>query len=473
MINSKACSGCAACEQSCPRQCIDMKYDAKGFLYPVIDEKRCIKCGICDKVCEKAHENSNHVHVKSYVTYAQNRETRENSSSGGLCAVLGKWVLENGGVVFGAVFDENFHLIHKGLRNVSDLKICRGSKYVQSDVLNTYKEVKGLLNENIFVLYIGTPCQIAGLYGFLSGKNYDNLVSASLICHGVPSPRIWDRYLAIQKANYNSAIKGISFREKNEKYGWGKYHLKIEFENGLYDEPWYQDLYFQGFEFDFFNRPSCSCCTSKGASQKGDLIIGDYWKAINDKTYEEKNGVNAVVALSKKGEDILNACKDKLELFECEYKYIKENNTAIDSSVVDEEMSNIFWNRLFLTENLIDSIKYANQILNQKSIEIVYQKKKGETVIVWGLGEMFDQYFSVLKNQLEIQYLCDSNEKLVGERINDIWVISQDDLKKIQEPYVIIMVDNILYITQIIKKLHELGIQKYDVWRTFLNRYSK
>lgn len=467
MIELEACSGCAACEQICPQQCIAMKYNTKGFLYPVIDETKCVKCGLCDNACEKAHEN-NIVNCKTYIAYAVDDGTRKRSTSGGVFSVLAEYVLDRKGVYFGAVFDENYHVIHKKSNSKEELNLYRGSKYVQSNVLNTYREVKECLENNLLVLYTGTPCQIAGLYGFLDGRGDKNLISVSLICHGVPSPGIWDRYLEVQKANHNSSIKKISFREKNNEYRWGQYHLNIEFETGSYDFPWYEDLYYLGYEYDFFHRPSCARCSTKGVKQKGDIVIGDHWSAFGDKKYKELDGISSVMTLTENGESVINGCRDKLKLIECEYKDLRTKNEKLDTSIDSEELSNIFWKKFFSTGNMLDSIKYTKTFLNWEKIKTEGLKKLDETIVVWGIGKTFDENIMILLKKIKVNCLCDSNDKLVGESKIDIPVISHNDLKRIENAYVIIMVDNISYVVQIIKKLQELGIKKYDFWRTLI-----
>ena len=469
MVNLEYCSGCAACAQICPLHCIEMKYDIKGFLYPAIDKTKCIECGICNQACEKAHENNRHdFNIKSYIAYAMDDKTRNNSASGGVFTVLAKYALEKKGIIFGAVFDKNFHVVHKKSNTAKDITLYQGSKYVQSNTLNTYQEAKKCLENNDLVLYAGTPCQIAGLYGFLNGKKFDNLISVSLICHGVPSPGIWERYLDIQKANYNSAIKQISFREKNEQYRWGEYHLNIEFENGSYDCPWYEDLFFQGFEYDFFLRPSCTRCISKGKRQKGDIIIGDYWKALDDIKYAELNGVSSIIALTEKGNSIINNCKDKLKLIKCKYTDVCFKNETIEVPAISNGLDTVFWNKFIQNGNLLDSIKYTKEKFNELRLEIESVNEKEETTVVWGIGRIFDEYIDVLLKNREIKYLCESNEKLVGKTIKGILVISQDDLKKLKDPYVIIMVDKVEYVVQIIKQLNVLDIKRYDLWRTII-----
>lgn len=468
MIEAEACSGCAACKQICPQQCITMQYDKKGFLYPVVDESNCVKCGSCIEACKKAHED-NIVTFKTYIAYALDDEIRKTSSSGGIFQILAKYVLSKKGVVFGAVFDEEYRVIHKKTDIVEELNLYKGSKYVQSNVLNTYKEAREYLDRNVLVLYTGTPCQVAGLYGFLNGRRFENLISVSLICHGVPSPGIWDRYLAIQKANYNSSINKVSFREKNEEYEWGNYHLNIQFDGGgNYDCPWYDDLYFQGFEYDFFTRSSCAKCSSKGVKQKGDIIIGDYWKALDDEKYAKLNGVSSLVTLTENGENIIKKCSRQLNVIPCEYKDIRAKNEALDTSVVNMRMSSVFWDFYLSTGNLLNSIQSTKNKFNESNFEIVPFDTENETIIVWGMGKIFNEYIAVLQQRKRVDYICDNNETLVGKRVKNIFVISPNDLKKLKNPYVIIMVDNINYVVQIIKKLHDVGVKKYDLWRTLI-----
>ena len=188
------CTGCAACYSVCPVQCISMKEDAEGFLFPIIDEEKCTKCSLCEKTCLSIMQGKERKPLNVYAAKNPNEEIRKESSSGGIFTLLAEHVINKGGVVFGARFNEDWEVIHDYTETVKGLAAFRGSKYVQSRIGDMYKTAKDFLEKDRNVLFSGTPCQIAGLKAFLR-KDYDNLLTVDLVCHGVPSPLVWKRYL--------------------------------------------------------------------------------------------------------------------------------------------------------------------------------------------------------------------------------------------------------------------------------------
>ena len=223
------CCGCGACQAVCPKKCLSMQADDEGFLYPYIEMEKCIHCGKCERVCpQKQKCRASEFMTTAYAAMSQNDSVREESSSGGIFSLLAEEILRQDGAVFGAAFDEQFNVCHQSAESQQTLEKLRGSKYVQSDCTSVYKIVKEKLNAKEIVLYTGTPCQIAALKQYL-GKEYENLFTAEVLCHGVPSPKLWEKYLEWQRENYQSDIKSISFRKKH----WGgsssllKYNLKI------------------------------------------------------------------------------------------------------------------------------------------------------------------------------------------------------------------------------------------------------
>ena len=194
-IEHKAdCCGCRACEQSCPCSAISIKKDKEGFLYPKVDESLCIGCGLCEKSCPVIKPSNATLPLECFAAVSRNEEIRRNSSSGGVFSELAEFVIKEGGVVFGVAFNERFLVSHIMVSNLEDLKQLRGSKYLQSDTGNTFTLCKEFLDNGVPVLYSGTPCQISGLRHFLK-KEYSNLLLVDVICHGVPSPDVWKKYL--------------------------------------------------------------------------------------------------------------------------------------------------------------------------------------------------------------------------------------------------------------------------------------
>lgn len=237
ILDKKDCCGCASCAQVCPKQCISMNEDCEGFLYPKVDSAVCVDCGLCEKVCPVINKGYTIVPLATYAAKNKDEKIRYKSSSGGVFTLIAEQILADGGVVFGARFNENWEVIHDYAETVEGLEAFRGSKYVQSVIGDNYKYAKQFLLEGRNVLFSGTPCQIAGLKKFLR-KEYENLLTVEVVCHGVPSPKVWRDYLQYKRAQHvvgkNTVsssidelpmITGISFRDKIS--GWKKFGFKI------------------------------------------------------------------------------------------------------------------------------------------------------------------------------------------------------------------------------------------------------
>lgn len=214
LTDKSQCCGCEACRNVCPKQCITLKEDKEGFLYPEINVTTCIKCGLCERVCPMLlQSNKERMPVAVYAAKHKDDNIRLVSSSGGAFTFLAEKVIEQGGVVFGARFDENWQVVHDYVETKSELSLFRGSKYVQSRIGNSYQQVQQFLKSGRLVLFTGTSCQILGLKLFLR-KQYDNLLAIDVICHGVPSPKVWKKYLNEVAFGHCSQITDISFRNK-------------------------------------------------------------------------------------------------------------------------------------------------------------------------------------------------------------------------------------------------------------------
>lgn len=309
--NKKDCCGCESCVQCCPKHCISMHEDNEGFLYPVVDRGACVDCGLCEKVCPVIHQDTPREPLSSYIAINPNEEIRLKSSSGGIFTLLAEAIIRDGGVVFGARFDENWDVIHAWTDTIEGLALFRGSKYVQSRIGNTYREVKEFLKQGRKVLFSGTPCQVAGLKRYLC-KEYDNLLTVDFICHGVPSPGVWRRYLSelreslrAERGNGRNSVSssidelpvitGISFRDKSN--GWKKYGFRLHYAaseaaqntvsvSAIKEEkellmPYTENPFMRGFLADIYLRPSCYACPAKSGKSGSDITIADAW-GINE-----------------------------------------------------------------------------------------------------------------------------------------------------------------------------------------------
>ncbi len=333
-IDAKECTGCSACYNICPHGAITKHFSKEGFFQPKIKKDECLNCGLCISVCpvnckeliaEKFLGFSSCVKKSAYAFINSDEKLRSSSSSGAFFSALVSYALKNNGVIFGAKFDNDFHVIHSSFSNKKDLYYFQGSKYVQSDIGYSFKECKKELDSGRLVLFSGSPCQIAGLLKYL-GKNYENLITVDFICHGVPSPKLWDNYLQYKKKQFDSNILQVNFRDK--KNGWDKYCLTFKFST---DKQYLAkndiDCYMNLFLDDIALRESCYDCHFKGINRNSDFTMGDFWgvKNILPDFYDDK-GVSLVFLNSAKGEKIFS-------LFANNHKCIKLSDEEIYKSI--------------------------------------------------------------------------------------------------------------------------------------------
>ena len=329
-IQSKQdCCGCAACVQRCPKRCISMKEDNEGFLYPVVDESICIDCGLCEKVCPIINRPEKLPVKEVLAVKNRNEAERMASSSGGVFIALAKKMIEKGGVVFGAVFDENWEVMHTYAETLDEVKSMMGSKYLQSRIGNSFRDVEKFLKEGREVLFTGTPCQVTALHNYLR-KDYPNLLSVDFLCHGVPSPGVWRKYLdeefqlsarraaAGKNTVLSSSLKsvpvitGIEFRDKTLN-GWKKYSFVVRGQSAskadknsvLLSRIHRENLYMKGFLADVYLRPSCYQCKYKNGVSHSDLTIADYW-GINQlmPDFDDDKGVGLVLVNTATGKEV-------------------------------------------------------------------------------------------------------------------------------------------------------------------------
>lgn len=310
-----ACSGCGACAEVCPKQCIKLKTDSEGFWYPSANLKECIDCGLCLHTCPIINiKSDDRREAQEFrIGYSKDEEARTDSSSGGIFTALASEVIENGGVVFGAAFDDDFMVHHVKAETADDLVKLRGSKYVQSRTEHTFAQAREVLEEGRTVLYAGTGCQIAGLKAYLK-RDYDNLLTVDLICHGVPSPKLWRKYLDEQIGQYGANVSDVNFRKKTQ--GWKEFSLAIGFENGKhYEAVFRKDPYMKLFLNDICLRPSCHACKFKPVHSQADITIGDCWDIGKIKPeMDDDKGISEVHVHTAKGKEYINKIKEQVVL---------------------------------------------------------------------------------------------------------------------------------------------------------------
>ena len=301
------CTGCLGCFNACKYGAITINTDLEGFQYPFIDENKCVHCMSCEKVCPQNIEKNKLTIVKAYYASANNSRIRRSSSSGGVFYYLAKYFLENGGVVYGAALNDENYLQHIRIDSLDELPRLQTSKYIQSDINYIYRDVEFQLQNGKQVLFTGTPCQIGALIKFLK-NNYDNLFTQDVICHGVPSPFVWNRY--IEELSKSKKISSVNFRNKDK--GWRNFALKIQWSNGTeYMKTLEEDPYLKAFLNDISLRPSCYNCQYKGSKRQSDITLADYWgiSAIQPEK-DSHDGVSLVLTQTKKGDLIFRKIAD-------------------------------------------------------------------------------------------------------------------------------------------------------------------
>lgn len=371
MVEKYKCVGCVACVSICPTNALYMERDKEGFNYPILDQNKCISCNACKRVCpvleieEKIDEEATFYAMKS-----KNYNIQINSASGGAFPEIARWILRGKGIVWGAKFDSNFDVRHGYIVSENELSLLCRSKYVQSDMTNVYNSIKRQLSDGKKVLFSGTPCQTTALAKFVGEKLRSNLYLVDIVCHGVPSPSIWQEYLdelCKQKSQRKEDIIQICFKYKNNEKTWLHPGFYVKWKDGteyldFSDNTWYE----KGFLGNLYVRPSCHECVFKSLRSISDMTIGDFWgcKELYPDLFDI-NGVSLVIVKTKKGEyikkkitDNMNfiliskneACKYNSRLTEPSQKNFKKQKFWEKYNDLDKNVNNM--------EKLIEELTY-------------------------------------------------------------------------------------------------------------------
>ena len=366
IVDPSHCCGCSACVQRCPKQCISLREDAEGFLYPEVDASLCVDCGLCEQVCPELHPDAERQPLQTFAAVNPDAEVRRTSSSGGVFTALAEQVIDAGGVVFGAAFDEHWEVRHRCATTREELAAFRGSKYVQSVIGDTFLQAERFLKSGRRVLFSGTPCQIAGLRRFLR-RDYDHLLCVDFICHGVPSPGVFRAYLAeemaklarqgekkysfalstipsIPKADALAArlgcrIEDIRFRDKTN--GWKKYSFALSLSKASAAgekiqfcalNSFTENAFMQAFLRDLILRPSCYACPAKCFRSGSDLTLGDYWGVEREAPHLDDDGGTSVVFVnSERGQQLLSSLP--IAFHSQPFERVHAHNSSISASV--------------------------------------------------------------------------------------------------------------------------------------------
>lgn len=371
------CTGCTACAAACPKNCIAMVADADGFCHPVIDESSCIGCGLCEKVCPVLNPVAPTHTPQAFAAWTGDADSRMASTSGGVFPELARDILEKGGAVYGAAYDDRFRVVHICAENAHELDRLRGAKYAQSDLTGIFADVKKRLDGGQRVLFSGTPCQVLGLKAYLR-KDYVNLLSVDLVCHSVPSPLAWEKYL--EYIADGKTVAGVNLRCKDS--GWSRYRYSNRFDfadgshrmDGSGESP-YMKLFVGGY----ITRPSCECCPAKGHARVSDLTLGDFWGIWNSHPeLDDDRGVSLVLAQTERGLVALEGLEKRTVTLE---EVTRENPAILRPATPNpkrqETMALIRESRFDETKTLLTSPVSANPGILRRSLGFLKRKLLG------------------------------------------------------------------------------------------------
>lgn len=392
ILDKSQCCGCTACVSICPKQCITMREDEEGFLYPVVDSSHCIDCNLCKKVCPELYPKEMREPLHVYAAKHKNEQVRLASSSGGIFTLLAEKIIDEGGVVFGVRFNNNWDVVHDYTETMEGLAVFRGSKYVQSYMGDCYLKAKSFLEQGRKVMFTGTPCQIAGLKNFLR-KDYDNLLTVDVVCHGVPSPKVWQVYLdeIARKGGKNSVlshpivekteINHIDFRSKS--IGWKKFSFALTLSKATADGEkntvllssiFTENPYMNAFLSNLSLRPSCYDCPAKSGKSGSDITIADFW-GIEDvlPEFDDDKGISLVLSYSEKGGRWLAGLD--CECIEVDYRSAQRMNPLISTSVSKPINRAFFFRQLIRKKNIRLALEDCSSDMFKKRVcRYLYRK---------------------------------------------------------------------------------------------------
>lgn len=367
IVARNLCYGCGACMQSCPVNCISMKEDRAGFLYPVIDEKKCINCRRCKEICISDHKKDENSagYPNCYIGVNKDEEIWMNSSSGGAFSAIVKALEIPGFVVFGAEYNDKNEVCHSYVEKFDDLERFRKSKYVQSNLKDTFRKAEQFLREGRRVIFSGTPCQIAGLYAAL-GKEYDNLYTVDLVCTGVMSPLLFKKSISVLEKKYGNTVKKIDMRYKVKgKEGWNIGDTEVIFSDDkrLRNKATrcYRQIYGQKIAY----RERCYNCQFAKINRVSDITIGDWWGTIDSlPEVTEHKGISLLLFNSVKGTDLIEDIKRYMYLSEIDYCSAIKDNPTLRAPTPKTKRCGRFWRDFYNMKDELLLKKYSKPPMN-------------------------------------------------------------------------------------------------------------
>ena len=325
ITNPADCCGCTACASVCSHNAISMKPDTLGFLYPEVDKDKCMECGLCEKVCafhDNYDKSLNLDKPEAYAARHKDMKEVETSRSGAAFIAISDYIIENGGIVYGAGYVDHFRVVHKRAVSKEERDEFKGSKYVQSDLTGIFRQVKEDLKKGFIVMFSGTPCQTAGLHSYVGKKLRENLFLVDIVCHGVPGPFIWKDYLSYLEKKHGSEICYVNFRDK-EKFGWRAHKETFKFVKGG-DKMSFTFLFYKHIMF----RHSCGACKYTNLQRPSDVTIADFWgwEKTDSQINADDKGVSLVLLNTEKGQKLFDAVKERMNIIPAELENCLQPN---------------------------------------------------------------------------------------------------------------------------------------------------
>lgn len=339
--NKIDCCGCSVCEQKCPVNALSMQIDEEGFFYPVIDEKLCTNCGLCQNVCNNKSPVDIEYDQKFYAVKGKNTADRMRSRSGGAFFEMAKSVIDQNGIVYGSVLESDMKVRHIRASEMEEIYRMQGSKYVESDIFGIYSQVEDDLKKGLKVLFSGTACQVAGLYGYLThskGVSFENLFTVDIVCHGVVSRKIFEDYIKFIEKKYKGKAEKFNFRDKS--FGWNTHVETFVINEKKHARKNYTNIFYSNKAL----RPSCGNCRFASYNRSGDITIADFW-GLKDKVndFDDNKGVSAVMINTENGSKLFAEIQTNIDMHEVDKKLCSQPNLHKPTQIPANRAE--FWDR--------------------------------------------------------------------------------------------------------------------------------
>lgn len=375
IVEEYNCYGCGACVEICPKNCIEMKMSDGGFRYPYIDETRCIDCGKCKSRCIATQSTQENRESKCMIGVHKDEQIWMNSSSGGAFSAIVECLYRENTMIYGVGYDKDLIVKHMSINSLADIHKFRKSKYVQSDLSNTYRDIENKLVEGYRVIFSGTPCQVAGLYAML-GKTYDELYTIDIICTGVTSPRLFKKFIEMLENKYKKKVERLDMRYKIKNgTTWNIGDTQVVFEDGEIKRNPTTRLFRQVYGQKIAYRKSCYNCKFAQKNRGSDITIGDWWGSIEelDGVYEHK-GISVMLFNTEKAKYLIDKINDRMNTREIDLSEAILDNPTLSHPTKYTGRCEMFWR---------DNNKYKANRLFRK-----YSKPKFTTYILWKLSRL-------------------------------------------------------------------------------------